>query len=173
MLVDGQSHFFATIRQKQRELIQRSVTHCAQPLTRKYTVHGRYAGVTLFWRELGKPPISPETVAAIDELHPFFEFLLTDLTCRMDAEDPMFKAYFEAMAQAASQGQLTPQENRVAALLLKGHSYREIGQIMRWSMSCVRKYTGNVYLKLHVRSHIQMIMRYLTFRAQGRGMRGN
>ncbi len=56
---------------------------------------------------------------------------------------------------------LTPRENQVLAALAKGHSYKEIADLLNISFETVRTHMRSIYEKLHVHSRTEAVLKYL------------
>jgi DNA-binding CsgD family transcriptional regulator len=61
--------------------------------------------------------------------------------------------------RAAAPGTLTPTEERVAALLAAGHTYREVGEALFISPKTVHWNVSKIYRKLGVRSRTELAAR--------------
>ncbi len=56
---------------------------------------------------------------------------------------------------------LTEREEQVLALLAKGHSYKEIADLLNISFETVRTHVRSIYDKLHVHSRTEATLKYL------------
>jgi DNA-binding NarL/FixJ family response regulator len=56
---------------------------------------------------------------------------------------------------------LTGRESQVLAALAKGHSYKEIADLLNISFETVRTHLRSVYEKLHVHSRTEAVLKYL------------
>jgi DNA-binding NarL/FixJ family response regulator len=56
---------------------------------------------------------------------------------------------------------LTPREGHVLAALAKGHSYKEIADLLGISFETVRTHMRSIYEKLHVHSRTEAVLKYL------------
>ncbi len=56
---------------------------------------------------------------------------------------------------------LTEREQEVLAALAKGHSYKEIADLLRISFETVRTHLRTIYEKLHVHSRTEAVLKYL------------
>ena len=56
---------------------------------------------------------------------------------------------------------LTDREEQVLALLAKGHSYKEIADLLNISFETVRTHVRSIYDKLHVHSRTEATLKYL------------
>jgi DNA-binding NarL/FixJ family response regulator len=56
---------------------------------------------------------------------------------------------------------LTEREEQVLASLAKGHSYKEIADLLHISFETVRTHVRSVYEKLHVHSRTEAVLKYL------------
>jgi DNA-binding CsgD family transcriptional regulator/ligand-binding sensor domain-containing protein len=56
---------------------------------------------------------------------------------------------------------LTTRESQVLAALAKGHSYKEIADLLNISLETVRTHLRSVYEKLHIHSRTEAVLKYL------------
>ena len=56
---------------------------------------------------------------------------------------------------------LTDREDQVLSLLAKGHSYKEIADLLKISFETVRTHVRSIYEKLHVHSRTEAVLKYL------------
>lgn len=56
---------------------------------------------------------------------------------------------------------LTPREDEVLALLSKGHSNKEIAEMLSLRLDTISSYLKVIYRKMHVRSRTEAVVRYL------------
>jgi len=64
-------------------------------------------------------------------------------------------------AKHAATEQLTPSEEEVLSLLAKGYATKEIADHLSVSFHTVRFHLKNIYVKLHVRSRTEALLKYL------------
>jgi DNA-binding NarL/FixJ family response regulator len=62
---------------------------------------------------------------------------------------------------AAEAEQLSPRELEVLDLLVKGLVLKEVGEQLGIGLETVRTHVNHIYLKLHVRSRIEAVVKYL------------
>jgi DNA-binding NarL/FixJ family response regulator len=66
-----------------------------------------------------------------------------------------------AVQRAPEIKSLTVREEQVLSLLAKGHSYKEIADLLIISFQTVRTHVRTIYEKLHVHSRTEAVLRYL------------
>lgn len=71
------------------------------------------------------------------------------------------KAPAPARPTAPNDEQLTAREEEVLRLLAKGYVTKEIAEMLSISFDTVRFHLKNIYLKLHVRSRLEALAKYL------------
>ncbi|HVZ38688.1 MAG TPA: helix-turn-helix domain-containing protein [Candidatus Kapabacteria bacterium] len=121
-----------------------------------------YLGTLLLWRELGKPPISRQTLEILDSLAPTLKFVLIDLVARHMAVWPHMHTPTETASHLARSFQLTPQETRILVLQFVGRSYEQIAEILNISLNTVRTHVKSIYAKSGTHGHSDFTARYLT-----------
>ena len=67
----------------------------------------------------------------------------------------------EAVKRAPEIQDLTEREAQVLAHLAKGHSYKEIADLLSISFETVRTHVRSIYEKLHVHSRTEAVLKYL------------
>lgn len=68
--------------------------------------------------------------------------------------------HFHLLGPAPEDGNLSPREQQVLALLASGFIYKEIGEDLNIGVETVRTYVKNICLKMHVRSRIEAVARH-------------
>jgi DNA-binding NarL/FixJ family response regulator len=66
-----------------------------------------------------------------------------------------------AVQRAPEIRSLTQRESEVLAELSKGHSYKEIADLLNISFETVRTHMRSIYEKLHVHSRTEAVLKYL------------
>jgi DNA-binding NarL/FixJ family response regulator len=70
--------------------------------------------------------------------------------------------YFRTVGPSAGKAKtLAPREEQVLTLLASGYHYKEIGAKLDLSVETVRSYVKNACAKLHVRSRIEAVVKYV------------
>ncbi len=67
----------------------------------------------------------------------------------------------KAVQRAPEIRTLTERESQVLAALAKGHSYKEIADLLNISFETVRTHMRSIYEKLHVHSRTEAVLKYL------------
>jgi DNA-binding NarL/FixJ family response regulator len=71
--------------------------------------------------------------------------------------------YFRQKSKLVDEGvKLTAREEEVLALLSKGHSNKEIADMLSLRLDTIASYLKVIYKKMHVRSRTEAVARYLT-----------
>lgn len=71
--------------------------------------------------------------------------------------------HFQRVGKAAAEGEtLSPRENEVIDLLASGYIYKEIADKLNISQETVRTYVKNICHKMHARSRIEAVAKYLS-----------
>jgi DNA-binding NarL/FixJ family response regulator len=100
----------------------------------------------------------------VDAVHQVYEggAPMSGEIARMVVES--FRPSGESAPQAAAVSvdeQLTPREEEVLRLLAKGYVTKEIADMLSVSFDTVRFHLKNIYAKLHVRSRMEALVKYL------------
>jgi DNA-binding NarL/FixJ family response regulator len=69
--------------------------------------------------------------------------------------------FHQAKPAAANMSQLSNRENEILRLLAKGCLYKEIGDQLGISLSTVRTHIHSVYMKLHVETRTEAVVKFL------------
>jgi len=71
--------------------------------------------------------------------------------------------HFQTKGRAAAESEtLSPRENEVIELLASGYIYKEIADKLSIGQETVRTYVKNICQKMHVRSRIEAVAKYLS-----------
>jgi DNA-binding NarL/FixJ family response regulator len=69
--------------------------------------------------------------------------------------------FHQAKPAASNMSQLSNRENEILRLLAKGCLYKEIGDQLGISLSTVRTHIHSVYMKLHVETRTEAVVKFL------------
>jgi DNA-binding NarL/FixJ family response regulator len=70
--------------------------------------------------------------------------------------------YFQSLRKAEPRAEyLSPREEEILNLLVKGYRYKEIADALSISFETVRSHLKNIYDKLHVHSRTEAVVKYL------------
>lgn len=69
----------------------------------------------------------------------------------------LFTSDNKVEAQNAKNYNLTPRETEIADLLIKGHSYAKISELLFIAMPTVKSHVSNIYKKVHVKNKIELL----------------
>jgi transposase len=133
------------------------------PIWREYYLHDKaYLGTIFLWRERTSPPISDQTVALLDGLHSFIEFLLSDIVTRHHYANHLERIFYDIIETISEECNLNVQERRVLVMRLLGSPYRDIAERLHIAPNTVSKYVCSIYRKTGTRSTIDLFAKYLT-----------
>lgn len=129
-----------------------------------YYENNDYLGSIFLWREIQKKPLLDSTIDTIQALEPFFVFLLSDLVARHQAEKPIDRVFYDALAQLIEEANLSRQEERIIIMQLMGHAYKEMADILGISIDTVKKHFKQIHRKTGTRGQAELFAKYFTSR---------
>lgn len=123
-----------------------------------------YLGTIILWREIGRQPLSADTLELMAQIRPFIEFALSDLVVRHRFESPIDRVFYEAINAMADDAALTSQERRIVILQLMGHSYKEMANELAITLDTVKKHFKQIHRKTRTRGQAELFAKYFTSR---------
>ncbi len=123
-----------------------------------------YLGTIILWREIGRQPLSAETLELMGQIRPFIEFALSDLVVRHRFESPIDRVFYEAINAMVDEAGLTDQEKRIVILQLMGHSYKDMANELAISLDTVKKHFKQIHRKTRTRGQAELFAKYFTSR---------
>lgn len=123
---------------------------------------GAYLGAIVIWREARREAVSEATIEQIEEMRPFYTFLLSDLILRHRSIHTYDRGFTEALEQLITDNHLTIQESRIVVMQLLGRSYAETAALLNVSVNTVRYHLKSIYRKSGTRSLIMLFAKYFT-----------
>ena len=120
----------------------------------------QYIGVVVLWREKKKAPISQKTIKTMEILEPFILFALSDIVARNQKASPSDGLFTDAFSRMKTENNLSKQESRFIGLLLLGHYYIEIADMLNISLDTVGKHMSSVHRKTGTGSYTELFAKY-------------
>lgn len=97
------------------------------------------------------------TLVILPPLHKYLSVLLKDHAYLTVLSEMSTAVQEKAIDRFRSLGQLTERENEIAALLLKGKTYRLIARDLHVSENTVKTHVKNIYTKLKIKNRTELI----------------
>jgi DNA-binding CsgD family transcriptional regulator len=142
-----------------------------EPAVFEYRFAGAaYLGAIILWRALSEPPISADSLATMELLHPFLTFLLSDLVARHGLTRPIDRAFHQALDQISQELGLTDREQDILAMHLFGYPYQRIADQIHLSIDSVRKHVKSIHRKANVGTYTELFAKYFTPRIFAEGL---
>jgi DNA-binding CsgD family transcriptional regulator len=121
-----------------------------------------YLGTIVLWRELRRAPISQATLDTMAGLESFLIYALSDIVLRHKRAEPLVGVFDDALEQLTEEAGLSKTEVRVVLLLLLGHSYKDMADMLSVSMDTVKYHLKTIYRKTGTRSGSELFAKYFT-----------
>jgi transposase len=133
------------------------------PIWREYYHQDKaYLGTLFLWRERTKPPISERTIALLDRLRKFIQYVLADVVTRHHYAHHLERTFYDIVSSIAEECELGMQERRVLIMRLLGASYKDIAKRIHVAPNTVSKYATSIHQKTGTKSVIDLFATYLT-----------
>ncbi len=102
-----------------------------------------------------KPVRAAELLAAVQDVYAGGAPMTSNIARKV------VQSFKRAAPESDESKQLSPRERDVLDYLVKGYSYKEVGDQMKISYSTVHTHIEHIYHKLHVQSRAQAVAKYL------------
>lgn len=119
-------------------------------------------GSIILLRRREFPPISNRIQAQMEELRPFFVYVLSDHVARQRLQNPSDMIFRELFSRIDSDANLSVRERQVLALLVLGYTHAEIAEQLYISVKTVNTHVTHIYAKLGVQRLRDIYARYIT-----------
>jgi DNA-binding CsgD family transcriptional regulator len=127
-----------------------------------HTGEGAYLGTILLWRQKNTGPISRETLETIEDLTPFFTFMLTDCIARRQMEDPGVRIFTNTLATIAEKEKLTHRQQEVLTHCLLGRTHMQAADALNISLHAVRGHVRAIHARTGTHTLLELFARYCT-----------
>jgi DNA-binding CsgD family transcriptional regulator len=132
-----------------------------------FSVHSEdhhYLGALFLWTLKTKAARSDAVVSAVQSLGQFISTLFAEFIVRSNRAVPTTQAFYESFEVLRRSANLSRQEERVALMLLSGHTYKDIAAALRVDISTIKKHAPRIYKKAGVESLGELFAKYFTMR---------
>ncbi len=127
-----------------------------------YQTTGSYIGTILLFSRRENPPISPQTITLMEELRPFFLFILSDHIARHRMVHPEDVLFRDLVTRIGDNARLSEREKEILMLLVLAYSYSEIASCLFISVKTVESHVKAIYRKIGVQNLKEVFARYIT-----------
>lgn len=97
----------------------------------------------------------------MSEMHDFQEYKRTN-DDSVSSRPDIILLNDKQWSYVQSRYQLTPRERQIAELICQGHRNGKIASVLRIKPGTVKTHTRNIYRKVHVKSKIGMLLKFVT-----------
>lgn len=139
-------------------LWEQAVPHA---IMRTFSASEHVVVTVLLWGHTGGPPLSQSALQEFDAAKTFVGGWLRNAIARTENDHSSEIALYHGVTKATRIGKLTQQETKVTALLLSGFNYATIARALGVGVHMAKKHASNIYMKLRVGNHSELILRYL------------
>lgn len=119
-------------------------------------------GALILWREIEKAPISPESLAFVDQIRPFLVYVFANMVTRHHYANPGDRVFYSVLSEMSVSAKLTAQERRVISYRLMGYSYKRIADELQRTVGAVKKQLASVHRKTGTQGHGELFAKYFS-----------
>ena len=127
-----------------------------------YQTSGSYLGTIILFSKQENQPISSQTITLMEELRPFFLYILSDHIARHRMKNPGDVLFRDLVSRINHDANLSSREQEILMLLLLAYSYDEIATHLFISVKTVDTHIQSIYRKVGAQNLKEIFARYLT-----------
>ncbi|MBS1910648.1 MAG: hypothetical protein JST22_01555 [Bacteroidetes bacterium] len=125
----------------------------------------RHAGVRvggiMLWRDIGRPPLSANTLELMERMKPFLAFVFSNFIAHHRERHAHSQTVVAAAYRFFADANLTPQEQKIMWMRMIGRSYKEIGADLGIAVSTVKKHINTIHGKMGTGSINEVFAKFI------------
>lgn len=121
-----------------------------------------HLGIIFLFRKRDMPPISTKTLETMEQLRPFFFFVLSDFASRYRYTRPEAIIFNGIISHLFRKLTVTSREREVLTLRLLGFQVSDIARKLYVTPNAIKRHIKSIHRKAGVDSFMELFMRHLT-----------